>query len=96
MNDFEVGDLVETNSGSHIGVVFEKDTESPPYIHYSLISPWYRVLWNDGDVTDEDGRDMILYKGGDDHGNESGCEKAQESRQESSEGSNDATTCGQC
>ena len=96
MNDFEVGDLVETNSGSHIGVVFEKDTESPPYIHYSLISPWYRVLWNDGDITDEDGQDMMLYKGGDNHGNESGCEKTKESGQESSEGSNDATTCGQC
>jgi hypothetical protein len=96
LEEYELGDLVQTSSGTYIGVVFWKG-QPPGHYHCAQITEmWYQVLWNDGDITDEDGSDMKLYIGGDDHGNESRCEKAKESRQESSKGSDDATTCGEC
>ena len=59
MVEFEVGDLVR--AGRFIGVVIEKRTK--PW-RADKIAPWYKVWWDDGDRTEEDGRDIEPLTGG--------------------------------
>tara|TARA_R110000824_G_scaffold29037_2_gene97082 strand:+ start:52 stop:252 length:201 start_codon:yes stop_codon:yes gene_type:complete len=60
MIEYEVGDMVTTTQNQYIGVVFWKG-EPPRSVTYGG-NTWYKVLWNDGDITEEDGDDMKLYK----------------------------------
>jgi len=60
MIEYSVGDMVTTKKGWFVGVVFWKG--EPPMTARIRTSQWYKVLWNDGDITEEDGDDMKLYK----------------------------------
>jgi len=60
MKEFEVGDLVQPTNGGFIGVVIVKMTK--PWRH--LTDPWYKIYWDDGDRTEEDGRDIKPLTGG--------------------------------
>ena len=61
MIEYEVGDLVVPTNGGFVGVVFWK---SIIYRRNHQSLPWYRVYWDDGDTTDEDGKDIKLLTGG--------------------------------
>jgi hypothetical protein len=60
MIEYEVGDVVITKRDQYIGMVFWKG-QSPYAVSYGG-SLWYKILWNDGDITEEDGSDMKPYK----------------------------------
>tara|TARA_R110000824_G_scaffold555_4_gene3572 strand:- start:519 stop:725 length:207 start_codon:yes stop_codon:yes gene_type:complete len=66
MKKYEVGDMVITKKGWYVGVVFWKG--SPPSTVTYGAYHWYKVLWNDGDITEEDGEDMRHYEEDEYHG----------------------------
>mgnify|MGYP003661460025 CR=1 FL=1 len=87
MREFEVGDMVATKKGWFVGMVFWKGV--PPSTVTYPGTKWYKVLWNDGDITEEDGVDMRHYKEDEYHGKK----QRRKGYKEGSQRSNDEVAC---